>query len=58
MKAFEAKYQAHFEKLGNALDLYEQEHPEWRNECVYWLMDYSLHRLKDFIESLTPDAMV
>jgi len=51
LKAFEAKYQAHFEKLGNALDLYEREHPEWQNECVYWLMDYSLHRLKDFIES-------
>lgn len=51
IKAFDEKYQAHFEKLGNALDLYEREHPEWQNECLYWLMDYSLRRLREFIEA-------
>jgi hypothetical protein len=45
------KYEAHFEKLGNALDVYEREHPEWQSECLFWLMDSSLRRLKGFIES-------
>jgi hypothetical protein len=51
IKAFKEKYQAHFEKLGDALELYEGEHPDWQDECLYWLADYSLHRLREFIES-------
>jgi hypothetical protein len=49
VQAFEKRFQAHFDKLGDALDRYETEHPKWQEECLFWLMESSLKRLKSFL---------
>ena len=49
LESFENRFQAHFEKLGDALDRYEKDHPNWQDECLFWLMESSLKRLKSFL---------
>lgn len=48
---FQARVNRYLKVFIKLLDAYERDHPNWRAEALFWLIEYGLVRLRYYVES-------